>query len=91
MSTENAPTSEMLGRMAAQLMVLYDDALTEGRTEAAQAYAMSLNVLRNESVSVPIRFGGPPPTLRTVPRLHFPDELKERLSPVHRPRSDTAE
>jgi hypothetical protein len=87
MDDETSPTSEMLGRIAAQLMVLYDDAMTRGRSDAAEAYAMALNVVRAESRDVQIRFGGPPPTLRTVPRKSFPEELEGRLSPMHRPRN----
>lgn len=85
MSDADDPTPEMLGRIAAQLMILYDDAVTDGRSEAAEAYAMALNVVRNETGDVEIVFGGPPPTLRTVPRKSFPDDLAGRLAPMHRP------
>jgi hypothetical protein len=76
----------MLGRIAAQLMVLYDDAASNGRSDAAKAYALALNVVRTETDDVPIRFGGPPPTLRTIPRTSFPEDLVDRLAPTHRPR-----
>ncbi len=85
MSDENEPTREMLGSIAAQLMILYDDAMGEGRKEAAEAYAMALNVVRNETEGVKIFFDGPPPTLRTVPRKSFPEDLEGRLAPMHRP------
>jgi hypothetical protein len=62
----------MLGRIAAQLMVLYDDAMANGRTAAAEAYAMALNVVRNESGDVPIRFGGPRPRSARSPARPFP-------------------
>jgi len=81
-------TGALLGRMAAQFMVLYDDAMANGRTEAAEAYAVALNVVRHESGDVSIRFGGPPPTLRKVPRKAFPKDLEGRLAPMHRPRSN---
>jgi hypothetical protein len=77
--------SKMLGSIAAQLMILYDDAVTDDRSEAAEAYAMALNVVRNESEGVEIVFDGPPPTVRTVPRKSFPENLAERLAPMHRP------
>ena len=85
MSDETQPTREMLGSIAAQLMILYDDAMSDGRKEAADAYAMALNVVRNETDGVKIFFDGPPPTLRTVPRKEFPDDLEDRLAPMHRP------
>jgi hypothetical protein len=85
MADSNAPTREMLGSIAAQLMILYDDAVSDDRTEAAEAYAMALNVVRNETDGVAISFDGPPPTLRTVPRRSFPEDLAGRLSPAHRP------
>jgi len=85
MADADDPTPEMLGRIAAQLMILYDDAVTDGRSEAAEAYAMAINVVRDETEDVEIVFGGPPPTLRTVPRTSFPDDLAERLAPMHRP------
>lgn len=85
MADEKTPPRDALASMAAQLMVLYDDAMANGRSEAAEAYAMALNIVRNESGSIPIRFGGPPPILRTVPRKSFPEELEGRLSPMHRP------
>ena len=75
----------MLGSIAAQLMILYDDAMARGEEEAAEAYAMALNVVRNETDGVKIFFDGPPPTLRTVPRKTFPEDLESRLAPVHRP------
>lgn len=85
MADETEPTREMLGSIAAQLMILYDDAMADDRTEAADAYAMALNVVRNETGNVKIFFDGPPPTLRTVPRKSFPDDLEGRLAPMHRP------
>lgn len=91
MADETPSTREMLGSIAAQLMVLYDDALAKGRPEAAKAYAMALNIVRRESGSVQIRFDGPPPTLRSVPRMSFPEDLDGRLSPVHRPRRGGSE
>jgi len=81
----DGPTRQMLVRIAAQLMVLYDDAVAEGRREAAEAYAIALNVLRNETEGVTISFDGPPPTLRGIPTIDFPDRLEERLAPKHRP------
>jgi len=85
MADSDDATSQMLGSIAAQLMILYDDAVTDDRTEAAEAYAMALNVLRNESDGVEIVLDGPPPTVRTVPRKTFPEDLAERLAPIHRP------
>lgn len=90
MADSKEPTSEMLGSIAAQLMILYDDAMSDGRTEAADAYAMALNIVRNETEDVKIFFGGPPPTVRTVPRTEFPKELMDRLAPKHRPDSEEA-
>lgn len=75
----------MIVRIAAQLMVLYDDAMSDGRKDAAKAYAMALNVVRSETEGVTISFNGPPPTLRGIPTKTFPDELAERLAPPHRP------
>jgi len=85
MDDSDNSTPRMLGSIAAQLMILYDDAVTDDRPEAAEAYAMALNVVRNESEGVEIVFDGPPPTVRTVPRKTFPEDLAERLAPVHRP------
>jgi len=87
MANSDPPTREMLGSIAAQLMVLYDDAVAEDRPEAAEAYAMAVNVVRNETKGVKIFFDGPPPTLRTVPRQAFPEDLTDRLAPMHRPGS----
>lgn len=81
----NGPTRSMLVRIAAQLMILYDDAMTNDRKEAAEAYAMALNVVRNETDGVKITFDGPPPTLRGIPTIDFPERLEERLAPNHRP------
>ena len=80
-----APTRDMMVRIAAQLMILYDDAMSNGQKEAADAYAMALNVVRSETKGVPISFNGPPPTLRGIPTKEFPDELAQRLAPPHRP------
>ncbi len=91
MSNQREPTREMLGSIAAQLMILYDDAMADGRTEAADAYAMALNVVRNETDGVKIFFDGPPPTLRTVPRKAFPEDLEGRLAPMHRPSQNGVE
>lgn len=88
MADSKEPTRDMLGSIAAQLMILYDNAMSEDRTEAAEAYAMALNVVRNETEGVKIFFDGPPPTVRTVPRAEFPMELTNRLAPKHRPNSD---
>jgi hypothetical protein len=81
----DGPTRQMLVRIVAQLMVLYDDAVSNDRREAAKAYTMALNVVRNETEGVTISFDGPPPTLRGIPTVEFPDPLKERLAPQHRP------
>lgn len=75
----------MLTRIAAQLMVLYDDAMSDDRKEAAEAYAMALNVVRDETPGVKIAFDGPPPTLRGIPTKDFPEDLAERLAPQQRP------
>lgn len=75
----------MIGSIAAQLMILYDEAMKENEREAAEAYAMALNVVRNETKGVKIFFDGPPPTLRKVPRRQFPDTFVKRLAPKHRP------
>lgn len=85
MADSKEPTRDMLGSIAAQLMILYDDAMSDDREEAAEAYAMALNVVRNETEGVKIFFDGPPPTVRTVPRTEFPKELTTRLAPKHRP------
>jgi hypothetical protein len=85
MADSNEPTRDMLGSIAAQLMILYDDAAANDRSAAADAYAMALNVVRNETEGVKIFFDGPPPTLRTVPRKSFPEDLESRLAPMHRP------
>lgn len=77
--------------MAAQLMVLYDEAKQEHRTEAAHAYAVALNVLRNETKGVRVTWNGPPPILRTVPRLKLPAVLGERLPATYRPSPDQLE
>jgi hypothetical protein len=87
MSDADRPSPEMLSRIAAQLMVLYDEAMNEKNREAARAYARALNVLRTESREVRISFDGPPPILRKVPKLPFPAEHAHRLSPKHRPSS----
>jgi hypothetical protein len=75
----------MLIRIAAQLMILYDDASSEGETEAAEAYAMALNVVRNETPGVKITFDGPPPTLRGIPTRGGPEERAGRRGPPQRP------
>lgn len=85
MADTQEPSREMLGSIAAQLMILYDDAMADDRREAAEAYAMALNIVRNETKGVKIFFDGPPPTLRTVPRKSFPEDLEGRLAPMHRP------
>ncbi len=81
----------MFVRIAAQLMVLYDDAMSNDRREAAQAYAMALNVLRNETEGIPISFDGPPPTLRGIPTVDFPEQLEEQLAPQYRPARENTE
>jgi len=88
---ENGPTHQMVVRIAAQLMVLYDDAASDDRREAAQAYAMALNVLRNETKGVTISFDGPPPILRGIPTIDFPEDLKGRLPQTHRPTEEESE
>ncbi len=86
----NDPTRQMLTRIAAQLMVLYDEAMSDDRKEAAEAYAMALNVVRDETPGVKITFDGPPPTLRGIPTKDFPEDLVERLASKQQPiRSDT--
>lgn len=75
----------MIGSIAAQLMILYDEAMKNKEPDAARAYALAINIVRNETEGVEIRFDGPPPTLRKIPRLGFPDGLVKRLSPKHRP------
>jgi len=81
----DGPTRRMLIRIAAQLMILYDDASSDGRKDASEAYAMALNVVRDETPGVKITFDGPPPTLRGIPTKDFPNELAERLAPQQRP------
>lgn len=81
----DGPTRRMMTRIAAQLMVLYDDAMSDDRKEAAEAYAMALNVVRDETPGVKIIFDGPPPTLRGIPTKDFPEDLAERLAPQQRP------
>jgi len=85
MAESDDPTPKMLSRIAAQLMVLYDEAMNEKNREAAEAYARALNILRTETQDVRITFDGPPPILRKVPKIPFPDEHCDRLSPHHRP------
>ena len=85
MAESDDPTPTMLSRIAAQLMVLYDEAMNEKNREAAEAYARALNILRTETRDVRITFDGPPPILRKVPKIPFPDEHCHRLSPNHRP------
>jgi hypothetical protein len=87
MASSGEPTREMLSSIAAQLMILYDEAMKEQRPDVAEAYARALNVVRNETPGVRITFDGPPPTLRQIPRIGFPDELVSRLAPPHRPKS----
>lgn len=79
---------DMLARIAAQLLVLYDEAASTEQIEAARAYAHAFNIVRNETRGVRISFGGPPPVLRQVPRLATPEVLTERLPPHLRPRGD---
>jgi len=79
------PDRDMLIRIAAQLMILYDDAMSNDRKAAAEAYAMALNVVRNETDGVRISFEGPPPTLRGIPTKEFPEQLEKRLLPRYRP------
>jgi hypothetical protein len=87
----DGPTRQMLTRIAAQLMILYDDAMSDDRKEAAQAYARALNVVRDETPGVKITFDGPPPTLRGIPTKDFPEDLAQRLAPHLRPAADEAE
>ena len=79
----------MIGSVAAQLMILYDHAMSEQNEEAARAYAMALNLVRHETKGVKIFFDGPPPTLRQIPQVSFPEELIDRLPPKHQPRGYT--
>jgi hypothetical protein len=85
MAESDDPTPTMLSRIAAQLMVLYDEAMNEKNREAAEAYARALNILRTETREVRITFDGPPPILRKVPKIPFPDKHRHRLSSKHRP------
>jgi hypothetical protein len=85
MATTKEPTRDMLASIAAQLMILYDEAMKRGDQDVAEAYARSLNIVRNETPGVRISFGGPPPTLRQIPRVAFPQTLFKRLAPKHRP------
>lgn len=87
----NGPTRQMLVRIVAQLMVLYDDAISSDQGEAAKAYAMALNVVRDETEGVTISFDGPPPTLRGIPTVDFPEQLEDRLAPQHRPSIEDAD
>lgn len=84
-------TRGMLASISAQLMILYDDAVGDDRPEAAEAYALALNVVRNETNGINIAFDGPPPTIRTAPRKSFPDDLEDCLAPMHRPSTNGAE
>ncbi len=77
----------MIARVAAQLLVLYDEAIEADYPEAAKAFALAFNLVRNETRGVKVSFGGPPPVLRQVPRMDFPDALAERLPPHLRPSS----
>lgn len=86
MASGTEPTRDMIGSIAAQLMILYDEAKKEKNEDAAQAYSMALNVVRNETKGVKIFFDGPPPILRKVPRASFPEKYADRLSPKHRPK-----
>jgi hypothetical protein len=81
----DGPTRPMLTRIAAQLMILYDDAMSNDRKEAAGAYARALNVVRNETPGVTISFDGPPPTLRGIPTKDFPEDLAKQLAPHLQP------
>lgn len=85
MAESDRPTPAMLSRIAAQLMVLYDEAMNDKDRRAAEAYARALNILRTETQDVRITFDGPPPILRKVPRVPFPDDYRDRLSPSHQP------
>jgi len=85
MASSKKKTSDMITSVAAQIMILYDHAMTEKNTEAAHAYALALNLLRRETRGIKISFDGPPPTLRRIPEAYFPEDLAERLPPKHRP------
>lgn len=85
MTDSDQPTRDMITSIAAQLMILYDDAMSKKNKDAARAYATAINVVRNQTKGVKITFNGPPPTLRSIPRISFPKELESRLSPKHRP------
>jgi len=85
MASSKKTTSDMVTSVAAQLMILYDHAMAEKNTEAAEAYALALNLLRRETKGIKISFDGPPPTLRRIPQAYFPEELADRLPPKHRP------
>lgn len=85
MTDSGQSTEDMMTSIAAQLMILYDDAMNKREKDAAKAYAMAINVVRNQTKGVKISFNGPPPTLRSIPRISFPEDLKSRLSPKHRP------
>ena len=87
--SETTPTTDMITRIAAQLMVLYDEAINADNPDAAEAYARALNVVRTETNGVRITFDGPSPILRKVPRVPFPEEYVDRLSPAHRPSEGT--
>jgi len=86
MPASEEPTCEMLSTVAAQLMILFDEAMKAGDRDVAEAYARALNIVRNETDGVRITFDGPPPTLRPVPRVGFPESLAKRLAPSHRPK-----
>lgn len=86
MPVSEEPTREMLSTVAAQLMILFDEAMKEGDRDVAEAYARALNIVRNETAGVRITFDGPPPTLRQIPRVSFPASLVKRLAPKHRPK-----
>ncbi|PEN14954.1 hypothetical protein CRI94_01285 [Longibacter salinarum] len=64
--------------------------MSDQRPDVAEAYARALNVVRNETPGVRIKFDGPPPTLRQIPRVGFPDELVSRLAPPHRPEKSSS-
>ncbi len=89
MGATKEPTRDMLASIAAQLMILYDEAMKRGDRDVAEAYARSLNIVRNETPGVRISFDGPPPTLRQIPRVAFPQNLLKRLAPTHRPEKST--
>ena len=86
MGETKKPTPDMLSSIAAQLMILYDEAVKQGDQDVADAYARALNIVRNETPGVRISFDGPPPTLRRIPRVSFPSGLAKRLAPMHRPK-----